>query len=285
MGVRSAASCPRSPGRTSSRCSPRTAARRRCARPWTARTPLRRAALRGRAATSSSTPPSAPASPTWRARSRPARASSATRTSRCRILADRAAEVAADFFYAAVDEFDDRAHALARHAPHARPGHAQGHGRVLRLHARRSSTTSSASTPPPRTPSARVWEGYGVGAALDEARLFRAMGFHTGSEVLADAGVRRARSRAAGVARRARGGARDHEGPAPRRAPQRLLLDPHPHQRGGRPLRRRAQGRQQRAALLRGAAIPRPRSRAGSWRGSATFADVQGAFMARLGEP
>src|SRR5207244_588230 len=31
-----------------------------------------------------------------------------------------------------------------------------------------------------------VWEGYGVGASLEEARLFRAMGFHTGSEILAD---------------------------------------------------------------------------------------------------
>ena len=34
---------------------------------------------------------------------------------------------------------------------------------------------------------ARVSDGYGLGAALDDARLFRAMGFHTGSEVLADA--------------------------------------------------------------------------------------------------
>jgi hypothetical protein len=36
------------------------------------------------------------------------------------------------------------------------------------------------------TAIARVWEGYGVGARLEEARLFRAMGFHTGSEILAD---------------------------------------------------------------------------------------------------
>jgi hypothetical protein len=34
---------------------------------------------------------------------------------------------------------------------------------------------------------ARVSDGYGIGAALDDERLFRAMGFHTGSEVLADA--------------------------------------------------------------------------------------------------
>jgi hypothetical protein len=34
---------------------------------------------------------------------------------------------------------------------------------------------------------ARVAFGYGIGMALDDPRLFRAMGFHTGSEVLADA--------------------------------------------------------------------------------------------------
>jgi hypothetical protein len=32
----------------------------------------------------------------------------------------------------------------------------------------------------------RVWEGYGIGAKLEEERLFRGMGFHTGSEILAD---------------------------------------------------------------------------------------------------
>ena len=52
--------------------------------------------------------PSARDWPTWRARSRPARSSSATPTEPVHILADRASEVAADFFYAAVDEFDDR---------------------------------------------------------------------------------------------------------------------------------------------------------------------------------
>jgi hypothetical protein len=32
----------------------------------------------------------------------------------------------------------------------------------------------------------KVSHGYGLGAALSEERLFRGMGFHTGSEVLAD---------------------------------------------------------------------------------------------------
>ena len=73
---------------------PAPGSRRRCSRSW--------------AATSSSTPRSEPGSPTWPERSRPARASSATARSRCCWLADRAAEVASDFFYAAIDEFDDR---------------------------------------------------------------------------------------------------------------------------------------------------------------------------------
>ena len=36
------------------------------------------------------------------------------------------------------------------------------------------------------TAVSRVWEGYGVGARLEDPRLFGAMGFHTGSEILAD---------------------------------------------------------------------------------------------------
>jgi hypothetical protein len=101
------------------------------------------------------------------------------------ILADRAAEVAADFFYAAVDEFDDRAtpwrdtHRTLAQATLKGMGAFFGYAPaalndVLRV---------NAAT---ETAMARVWEGYGVGAALEEPRLFRAMGFHTGSEILAD---------------------------------------------------------------------------------------------------
>ena len=32
----------------------------------------------------------------------------------------------------------------------------------------------------------RVWHGYGIGERLPEPRLFSAMGFHVGSEILAD---------------------------------------------------------------------------------------------------
>jgi hypothetical protein len=103
-----------------------------------------------------------------------------------RLVADRAAEVASDFFYAAIDEFDDRltpwrdthrtlAQATLK-AMGAWFGYTPGQlNDVIRINA-----ATEASV-------VRVSDGYGLGAALDDARLFRAMGFHTGSEVLADA--------------------------------------------------------------------------------------------------
>ena len=101
------------------------------------------------------------------------------------ILADRAAEVAADFFYAAVDEFDDRAtpwrdtHRTLAQATLKGMGAFFGYepaqlNDVLRLNPATDDAIDS------------VWEGYGVGAHLEEARLLGAMGFHTGSEILAD---------------------------------------------------------------------------------------------------
>jgi len=99
--------------------------------------------------------------------------------------ADRAAHVASDFFYAAVDEFDDRAtpwrdtHRTLAQA--TLKGFAQHLGfdtdRLNRLLAPDGSAQRS---------QAQVFEGYGIGAALSEEALFRAMGFHTGSEILAD---------------------------------------------------------------------------------------------------
>jgi len=102
-----------------------------------------------------------------------------------RILADRAAEVAADFFYAAVDEFDDRAtpwrdtHRTLAQATLKGMGAFFGYqpaqlNDVLHVNA----ATEQAMQ--------LVWHGYGVGAQLEDPRLFRAMGFHTGSEILAD---------------------------------------------------------------------------------------------------
>lgn len=103
-----------------------------------------------------------------------------------RLVADRAAEVASDFFYAAVDEFDDRltpwrdTHRTLAQATLKAMGAHFGYtphqlNDVIRIN---PATEESVG---------RVHDGYGIGASLDDARLFRAMGFHTGSEVLADA--------------------------------------------------------------------------------------------------
>ena len=102
-----------------------------------------------------------------------------------KIAADRAAEVASDFFFAAVDEFDDRAtpwrdtHRTLGQATLKGTGSFFGYtptqlNDIVHLDAATESALS------------RVWEGYGVGTKLDDPRLFGAMGFHTGSEILAD---------------------------------------------------------------------------------------------------
>ena len=102
-----------------------------------------------------------------------------------RLAADRAAEVAADFFYAAVDEFDDRAtpwrdtHRTLAQATLKGAGSYFGYSAAALNDLLRLNDAT-------RKAMARVWEGYGVGAKLEDARLFAGMGFHTGSEILAD---------------------------------------------------------------------------------------------------
>lgn len=102
-----------------------------------------------------------------------------------RILADRAAHVAADFFHGAIDEFDDRltpwrdTHRTLAQATLKGMGTHFGYtpaqlNDVFGTHA----ATESAM--------AEVSRGYGVAADLTEQQLFACMGFHTGSEVLAD---------------------------------------------------------------------------------------------------
>jgi hypothetical protein len=102
-----------------------------------------------------------------------------------RVAADRAAEVAADFFYGAIDEFDDRAtpwrdthRTLAQATLKGMGAHFGYTPAQLNDVVRVNSATEAAR--------ARVFEGYGLGARLEEPRLFQAMGFHAGSEVLAD---------------------------------------------------------------------------------------------------
>jgi hypothetical protein len=102
-----------------------------------------------------------------------------------RILADRASEVAADFFYAAVDEFDDRAtawrdtHRTLAQATVKGMGRFFGYEPLALNDVIRINRATEEAIP-------RVFFGYGLGARLEEDRLFGGMGFHVGSEILAD---------------------------------------------------------------------------------------------------
>ncbi len=102
-----------------------------------------------------------------------------------KILADRAAEVGSDFFYAAIDEFDDRAtHWRDTHRTLAQAT-VKGAGRFFGLSPEQLNTVIRIN-PATEASMARVQEGYGLGEKLTEERLFGAMGFHVGSEILAD---------------------------------------------------------------------------------------------------
>lgn len=101
------------------------------------------------------------------------------------ILADRAAEVGSDFFYAAVDEFDDRA--TPWRDTHRTLAQATLKGMASFFGYRPEQLNDVIRiNQATRAAMAQVWEGYGVGARLEDRRLFQAMGFHTGSEILAD---------------------------------------------------------------------------------------------------
>ncbi len=102
-----------------------------------------------------------------------------------RVVADRAAHVASDFFYAAVDEFDDRLTPWRDTHRTLAQATLKGMGQHLGYDADRLNALLEVDEPA-REATRSVLAGYGVGTALDEQALFRAMGFHTGSEILAD---------------------------------------------------------------------------------------------------
>jgi hypothetical protein len=99
--------------------------------------------------------------------------------------ADRAAHVASDFFYAAVDEFDDRLTPWRDTHRTLAQATLKGLAQHLGLDTERQNRLLQPDGTTQRE-QGQVFEGYGIGAALSEEALFRAMGFHTGSEILAD---------------------------------------------------------------------------------------------------
>jgi hypothetical protein len=101
------------------------------------------------------------------------------------VAADRAAEVASDFFYAAVDEFDDRATPWRDTHRTLAQATLKGLGRFFGYSDAQLNDVVRINEATRRAME-QVWDGYGVGARLEEPRLFSGMGFHTGSEILAD---------------------------------------------------------------------------------------------------
>ena len=102
-----------------------------------------------------------------------------------RLISDRAAEVASDFFHAAIDEYDDRAtpwrdthRTLAQACLKGMGGYFGYAPEQLNEILALNQATQDAID--------RVFFGYGIGAKLEDRRLFEGMGFHAGSEVLAD---------------------------------------------------------------------------------------------------
>ena len=102
-----------------------------------------------------------------------------------RVIADRAALVASDFFHAAVDEYDDRAtpwrdthRTLAQACLKGPAAYYNFSPEQLNEILVVNQATHDAM--------ARVYTGYGIGARLEDRQLFAGMGFHAGSEVLAD---------------------------------------------------------------------------------------------------
>jgi hypothetical protein len=101
------------------------------------------------------------------------------------LLADRSVDVASDIFFAAIDEFDDRAtsyrdtHRSLAQATLKAAGQFYGMDAVaLNRVARPNEATLVAIR--------GIRAGYGVSQVVDEPKLFRAIGFHLGSEILAD---------------------------------------------------------------------------------------------------
>src|ERR1700730_13705468 len=101
------------------------------------------------------------------------------------IAADRSVEVAAEIFFAAIDEFGGNS--SIRRSTHRSLAQAtlKAVGSFFRLSAAELNKVArpSAST---QLALREVRDGYRINQTVDEPKLFRGIGFHIGSEVLAD---------------------------------------------------------------------------------------------------
>ena len=101
------------------------------------------------------------------------------------LVADRSVDVAAEIFSAAIDEFGG--HAAARRCTHRALAQATlkaaGEFFGCQQDALDQAVRLNRAT---RAATSKVLDGYGINQQLDEHKLLRAVGFHLGSEMLAD---------------------------------------------------------------------------------------------------
>lgn len=99
------------------------------------------------------------------------------------IAADRSVEVAARIFFAAIDEFGGAAH----RSTHRTLAQATLKG-IATFLGYEIATLNQLAEPSAHTLTAiaKVQDGYAINQKVNERKLFRAIGFHMGSEVLAD---------------------------------------------------------------------------------------------------
>lgn len=99
-------------------------------------------------------------------------------------VADRSVEVAALIFFAAIDEFGGSSKSRCTHRSMAQAT-LKGTGSFFCY---KTATINKLTRPNAETLFAidRVRDGYALNQSVDEEKLFRAIGFHIGSEVLAD---------------------------------------------------------------------------------------------------
>jgi hypothetical protein len=100
-------------------------------------------------------------------------------------LADRSVEVASDIFFAALDEFGDRG--TFHRSTHR--SLAQATLKATKLFFVYDQEVFNKIIHPNNPTLAaidKVGDNYGINQAMDEMKIFRAIGFHMGSEILAD---------------------------------------------------------------------------------------------------
>ena len=100
------------------------------------------------------------------------------------LMADKSGDVASEIFYAALGEFAERRNSSPSHRRLAALM-LREIGNVFRIPAARMAELTAASRGVLAS-AAKVRDGYGLNQEMTEEKIFQAIGFHIGSEILAD---------------------------------------------------------------------------------------------------